>query len=174
MHRGTDHGGRCHIFARGFTSLCHHAPVEAKEPFITVSRGRRVRDTQSQESKWLHTLSNPVICNHKQLHPLSDVRLHSEIRHFSLPSVPQSRTSLIRRESLLLPNDNFVPLLYHLSNSPHRLEVQVSCCWHFHSKLICSAIMQAQFLISSCRNGSLIIPYLKVRSWGLSPQVGMH
>lgn len=30
VHRGIDLRGRCHIFARDFTSLCHHAPVEAK------------------------------------------------------------------------------------------------------------------------------------------------
>lgn len=98
--RGTDHGGRCCIFPTDFTSLCHHTPMEVNELLITVFKGSRIRDKQSQDRKWPHRLSNPVICNHKQLHPLSDVRLHPEIRQVSLPSVPESRTSLIRRESL--------------------------------------------------------------------------
>lgn len=52
------------------------------------------------ESDWLHRLSNPVIRNHRQLHPFSDVRLLSQIRQVSSPSVPESRTGLIRRASL--------------------------------------------------------------------------
>lgn len=99
--RGTDHGGRCCGFPRDFTSLSLQALMEVSELFIGVFRGVGLGTCNHRtESDWLHRLSNPVICNHRQLHPFSDVRLLSQIRQVSSPSVPESRTGLIRRASL--------------------------------------------------------------------------
>lgn len=52
--------------------------------------------------------------------------------------------------------------------------LQVSYCWHFHSKLDCGAITQEQFLITTCSDGDLIKPHLKVGPSGPNPQAGMY